>query len=166
MSTRNIQEWFKLAFRLLVNEKWGVIAERVENGDPTYRWLREILILKLRSIERSAWQTTLASAAFSIKERLVGLKGYIISEDVFLKTQYWLREGVSAIEDSKLTPSQRVMGARLALLESVLKHHDNDTSAGNMICHIFNKLIDIEEVVSAIYEKTDQKLAYEVKVKK
>lgn len=165
MGSRNIHEWFKLAFRLLVSDKWDVIAERVENGDATYRWLREILIMKLRSIERNAWETRLASAAFTIKERLTPLKGYIISEEDFLKAQHWLTGCIFAVEDSKLTPSQRILGARLALLESLLKHHDNDVAAGNMICQIFNKVTDIDEVVNAIYEKADQKLAYEVKVK-
>lgn len=165
-STRDIKEWYKLAFRLLVSEKWDVIADRVENGDQTCRWLKELLIQKLRMIERGAWQTGLAATAFTIKERLQPLKGYIISQEDFLKAQHWLKfpKGLLVIRDKDFTPSQRVLGGRLALLESFLKHHDDSTAAGGAICQIFNSLVDIEEVVNAIYEKADPKLASNVKV--
>ncbi len=49
---RNIQAWNKFAFKLFVYEQWDVIAERVENGDQTWRWVKEQIMEGLRVVER------------------------------------------------------------------------------------------------------------------
>lgn len=167
MSERSIKEWYKFAYRLLVNDQWHVIAERVENGDETYRWVKEQLILALRVIQQEGSQW-LRSSAFSFQQRLESFKSSTISEEIYLEVQAALADhipgGKFVLKDESLSVPRRLLGAKLALVRGVLVNLDEPEKAGREICDVFKNIIFIKAVVDAIYEKTDAKMAYEVKV--
>ena len=166
MAVRNVHEWYKLAFKLLVSDQWDVIAERVENGDQCYRWVKEQLLVALHDMEKDAWQKPLASAALGLSERLKMLRSPSLNEEEFLGAQHWLEKqgGMFALRDESSSVPHRVRGAKVALLEAVFVHFDKPENAGGAICSVFTDLCMIDAVVEAIYENKDPQLAAEVKV--
>ncbi len=87
MIKRNIQAWYKFAFKLFVNEQWDVIAERVENGDQTWRCVKEQIMEGLRVVEREAWEKHLSGAIFNLKLQLESLHHSIITDEEYINVR-------------------------------------------------------------------------------
>ena len=91
MIKRNIQAWYKFAFKLFVNEQWDVIAERVENGDQTWRrCVKEQNMEGLRVVEREAWEKHLSGTIFNLKLQLESLHHSIITDEEYINVRHFL----------------------------------------------------------------------------
>jgi len=93
-------------------------------------------------------------------------KNSILSDEEYLNAQHWLQRpgGKFVLDDDSNSVRHRIWGAKLALLETTFVNYDEVARAGLGICSVFDKITDIQSVVQAIYENSDAKLAFEIKV--
>lgn len=111
MPERSFKEWYKLAFRLLVADEWDAVADRVENTDVTYRWLKAQITEVLEKVMDENFGDMIHGSALNLRDRLFSLKIATPDDETFNRISYWLRNepinNVCILKDDneKLPPS-------------------------------------------------------------
>lgn len=165
MSERSLNFWFRLAFRLLVSDKWENVKDLVEGNDATYRWLKEQILTAIREIVEKSFRSFLGSAALNLRDRLIALKYVNLDEETYNKTKFWLRQetGKFAFEDSDNSTDDRVVACKIALLEAAFINYDQPVVATRSFRSLLRKLKGIVAVHSTIEDKNNPSFLAQVK---
>ncbi|XP_067024613.1 E3 ubiquitin-protein ligase TRIM71-like [Acropora muricata] len=165
MSERSLNFWFRLAFRLLVSDKWEKVKDLVEGNDATYRWLKEQILTAIREIVEKSFRSFLGSAALNLRDRLIALKYVNLDEETYNKTKFWLGQetGKFAFEDSDNSTEDRVVACKIALLEAAFINYDQPVVATRSFRSLLRKLNGIVAVHSTIKDKNNPSFLAQVK---
>lgn len=164
MAKRCLKHWFKFAFRLFVSPDYEKIAGRVEDTDVTYRWLRELVIVGLESVQESD-SGFVGSAAMNLRDRLSFMRHVNLENEKYEQMKFWLKSlsGGREFKNSDNSIHLRIQALKIGLLEGAFVYFDEPQVVGNIFKNYFTELAYSEEVKAAVENKSDADLATQTK---
>ena len=165
MAERCLKHWFKFAFRLFVSPDYEKIADRVEDTDVTYRWLRELVLVKLENVRESD-SGFVGSAALNLRDRLSFMRHVNLENEKYGQMKFWLKSmsGGSEFKNSDNSIQLRIQALKIGLLEGAFVYYDDPKVVGNIFKNYITELAYNEEVKAAVEDKSDADLATQTKV--
>lgn len=165
MAERCLKHWFKLAFRLFVSPHYETIAERVEDTDVTYRWLRELVLAEVEKVRESD-SGFVGSAALNLRDRLHFMRHVNLDNDTYQKMKFWLKSmsGANEFKNSDNDMNLRMDALKIGLLEVSFVYFDDPKSVENVFKYNMTELAYIDAVQEAIEKKSNAHLASQTKI--
>ena len=165
MPERCLKHWFKLVFRLFVTPDYKTIAERVDDTDVTYRWLRELVLVELEKI-RERDSGFVGSAALNLRDRLTFMRHVNLEEETYQRMKFWLKSlsGANEFKNSENSMHLRMDALKIGLLEASFVYFDDTKAVENLFKYNITELSYNNYVQEAVQEKADAHLATQTKL--